>query len=254
MEKSLKTVFVTGGSTGIGAACVRKFVREGWQVAFMDINVDDGKKLAEELGVLFVEGNTRSRQDLDSAVAATCRRFGGLDCVVANAGIHRCNTMLDISEEELDLMIDTNIKGTVHTLRAAVPCLMERGGGSVVINASDQCYVGKPNSFGYGLTKGALGQITKSMAIDLGPKGIRVNAVCAGTIRTPLTEKLFQSFADLTHGGDAGAYWQSEAALYPLGRVGEAGEVAELMYFLASDAASFMTGGLYLVDGGLTAG
>ena len=139
-----------------------------------------------------------------------------LDSVVANAGIHRCNTMLDISEEELDLMIDTNIKGTVHTLRAAVPCLLERG-GSVVINASDQCYVGKPNSFGYGLTKGALGQITKSLAIDLGPKGVRVNAVCAGTIRTPLTEKLFQSFADITHGGDASAYWRTEAGLYPLG-------------------------------------
>ena len=92
------------------------------------------------------------------------------------------------------------------------------------------------------------------MAIDLGPKGIRVNAVCAGTIRTPLTETLFQRFADITHGGDTGAYWRSEAALYPLGRVGEAHEVAELMYFLASDAASFMTGGLYLVDGGLTAG
>ncbi len=253
-NNTLKTVFITGGSTGIGAACVRKFAKEGWQVAFMDINLDDGEKLAKELGVLFVEGNTRNRQDLDRAVDATCRRFGNLNCVVANAGIHRCNTMLDISEEELDLMIDTNIKGTVHTLRAAVPCLLAAGGGSVVINASDQCYVGKPNSFGYGLTKGALGQITKSMAIDLGPKGVRVNAVCAGTIRTPLTEKLFQSFADITHGGNARAYWQSEAALYPLGRVGEACEVAELMYFLASDAASFMTGGLYLVDGGFTAG
>ena len=253
MSEMKKTVFITGGSTGIGAACVRKFTREGWNVAFMDINEEDGVKLAQETGALFIEGSTRSREDLDRAVAAACGRFGGLDSVVANAGIHRCNTMLDISEEELDLMIDTNIKGTVHTLRAAVPCLLECG-GSVVINASDQCYVGKPNSFGYGLTKGALGQITKSLAIDLGPKGVRVNAVCAGTIRTPLTEKLFQSFADITHGGDASAYWRTEAGLYPLGRVGEAGEVAELMYFLASDAASFMTGGLYLVDGGLTAG
>ena len=253
MNEGRKTVFITGGSTGIGAACVRKFAREGWNVAFMDINAEEGTRLAQETGALFVEGNTRRREDLDRAVAAACGRFGGLNSVVANAGIHRCNTMLDISEEELDLMIDTNIKGTVHTLRAAVPRLSEHG-GSVVINASDQCYVGKPNSFGYGLTKGALGQITKSLAIDLGSKGIRVNAVCAGTIRTPLTEKLFQSFADITHGGDASAYWKSEAGLYPLGRVGEAYEVAELMYFLASDAASFMTGGLYLVDGGLTAG
>lgn len=91
------------------------------------------------------------------------------------------------------------------------------------------------------------------MAIDLGPKGIRVNAVCAATIKTPLVDKLFLSFADITHGGDISAYWKAEAAQYPLGRVGEASEVAELFAFLASDRASFMTGRLYLIDGGLIA-
>lgn len=91
------------------------------------------------------------------------------------------------------------------------------------------------------------------MAIDLGPEKVRVNAVCAGTIKTPLTEKLFQSFADITHNGDASAYCKSEAEFYPVGRVGMPEEVAELIYFLATDAASFITGGLYLVDGGLTA-
>ncbi len=249
-----KTVFITGGSTGIGAACVRKFNQEGWNTAFMDINTEDGQKLAKELDVLFIKGSTTNPADLENAVNETYKKYGDLDCVVANAGIHRCNTMLDISIDELDLMIDTNIKGTVYTLKAAVPYIIRKGKGSIVINASDQCYVGKPNSFGYGLTKGALGQITKSMAIDLGPKHIRVNAVCAGTIKTPLTEKLFKSFADITHGGNVESYWKAESELYPIGRVGEPYEVAELMYFLASDAASFITGGLYLADGGLTAG
>lgn len=249
-----KNVFITGGSTGIGAACVAKFKKEGWNVTFMDINTQDGEKLAKELDVLFIEGSTTNKKDVENAVIKAVEKYGELDCVVANAGIHRCNTMLDISFDELDLMIDTNIKGTVYTLKAAVPSIIKKGSGSIVINASDQCYVGKPNSFGYGLTKGALGQITKSMAIDLGPQKIRVNAVCAGTIKTPLTEKLFQSFANITHNGDASAYWQAESELYPLGRVGKPEEVAELMYFLATDAASFITGGLYLVDGGLTAG
>ena len=105
----------------------------------------------------------------------------------------------------------------------------------------------------YSATKGAVNSMTQTMAKELAPYGIRVNAVCAATIKTPLVDKLFQSFADITHGGDVSAYWEAEAAQYPLGRVGEASEVAELFAFLASDRASFMTGGLYLIDGGLVA-
>lgn len=254
MTELKKNVFITGGSTGIGAASVRKFTACGWNVTFMDINVEDAQILAKETGALFIEGNTRHRDDLQHAIDEAVAAYGELDCVVANAGIHRCNTMLSISDEELDLMIDTNIKGTVYTLQTAVPSILRKGGGSIVINASDQSYIGKANSFGYGLTKGALGQITKSLAIDLGPKKVRVNAVCAATIRTPLAINLFQKFADITHNGDASAYWQAESELYPLGRVGEPHEVAELIHFLASDAASFITGGLYLIDGGLVAG
>ena len=252
----MKTIFITGGATGIGAASVRKFVEEGWNVGFLDMNVAESSRLVEELDapdrVVFVEGDTRRRDDVRRAIDATVGKFGGLDSVFANAGIHRCNTLLDITDEELDLMIQTNIYGTVNTLREAVPHIIKSGGGSVVINASDQWFVGKAHSFAYGLTKGAVGQITRSLSIDLGKYGVRVNAVCAGTIHTPLVDNLFEKFSKVEN-KSVDEYWAEENALYARGKVGTPAEVAELVFFLASDRSSFCTGGHYLVDGGLVA-
>lgn len=251
-----KTVFITGGATGIGRASALKFLAEGWNVGFMDINTEAAKSLFEETDalerLLFTEGNTCRRSDIHAAVEATVKWFGGLDSVFANAGIHRRNTLLDISDDELDLMIQTNIYGTVNTLREAVPHIIDAGSGSVVINCSDQWFVGKPHSFGYGLTKGALGQITRSLSIDLGPKNVRVNAVCAGTIHTPLVDQLFEKFSKI-EGKPVEEFWSEENALFACGRVGRPEEVAELVYFLASDKSSFCTGGHYLIDGGLVA-
>ena len=253
----MKTIFITGGSTGIGAASLKKFAREGWNVGFMDINRQAAMQLMDEVNcpeqMVFTEGNTRTRSDIRKAVENTVNKFGSLNSVFANAGIHRSNTILDISDEELDLMIQTNIYGTVNTLREAIPHIIDAGGGSIVINASDQWFVGKAHSFAYGLTKGALGQITRSLAIDLGPKNIRVNAVCAGTIHTPLVDNLFVKFAEENH-CSVDDYWRQENALYMRGSVGKPEEVAEVVYFLASDASSFCTGSHYLVDGGLVAG
>ncbi|MDE6581855.1 MAG: SDR family oxidoreductase [Duncaniella sp.] len=252
-----KVIFITGGSTGIGAASVRLFAERGWNVSFMDIDSEEAARLVASTGhdgqILFTQGNTRSRSDIDAAVDATIARWGRLDSVFANAGIHRRNTLLDITDEELDLMIDTNIRGTVNTLRAAVPRIIASGGGTVVINVSDQWYVGKPHSFGYGLTKGALGQITRSLALDLGPQGVRVNAVCAGTVRTPLVDNLFKKY-EAEGRGTAREFWEEENSLYMRGRVGEPDEIARLVYFLASDESSFCTGGHFLADGGLVAG
>ena len=250
------TIFITGGSTGIGAAAVRKFIEEGWNVGFMDINTDAATKLIEEIDrpdqMLFTVGNTTRREEIHEAVRRTVEKFGRLDSVFANAGIHRSNTLLDISDEELDLMIQTNIYGTVNTLREAVPEIIKAGKGSVVINCSDQWFVGKAHSFAYGLTKGALGQITRSLSIDLGPMNIRVNAICAGTIRTPLVDGVFDRISK-KEGKPVEDYWVEENALFARGRVGEPAEVAELVYFLASDKSSFCTGGHYLIDGGLVA-
>ena len=197
-------------------------------------------------------GNTRSRDDIRRAVEATVERFGALNSVFANAGIHRRDTLLDVSDEELHLVIDTNIYGTIDTLREAVPQLIKAGGGSVVINCSDQWFVGKAHTFAYGLTKGALGQMTRSLAIDLGPKNIRVNAICPGTIHTPLVDRLFEKFSAID-GKSIEQYWEEENALFARGEAGKPEEVANLVYFLASDQSSFCTGGHYLIDGGLVA-
>ena len=251
MEK--KSIFITGGSTGIGAACVRRFVSEGWNVAFADINDEAGKALAAQTGALFIHADTRSHDEVQTAVDAAVDAFGGLTSVFCNAGIHRRNTMLDTPEEEFDLVIKTNLYGTFHTLKAAVPAILASGGGTVVINASDQSTVGKRASFAYGMTKGALGQIAKSLSLDLLPKGIRVNAVCPGTVHTPLVDRLFNEVSERT-GESVDSMWQAENADYARGRAGDPDEVAELVHFLASDRSSFCSGGLYLIDGGLSAG
>lgn len=247
------TIFITGGSTGIGAACVRRFVSEGWNVAFADINDEAGAALAAETGALFVHADTRSQDEVQTAVDAAVDAFGGLTSVFCNAGIHRRNTMLDTPEEEFDLVVKTNLYGTFHTLKAAVPAILASGGGTVVINASDQSMTGKRASFAYGMTKGALGQIVKSLTLDLLPKGVRVNAVCPGTIHTPLVDRLFNEVSERT-GESMESLWRAENADYARGRAGDPDEVAELVHFLASDRSSFCSGGLYLIDGGLSAG
>ncbi len=253
----MKTIFITGGSTGIGAACVKRFIAEGWQVCFMDNDTENAALLTESLNcperLLFCPGSVTVKEDIRHAATEAVKRLGGIDSVFANAGIHRRNTILDITDEELDDLINTNIYGTVNTLRVTVPLLMERGGGTVVINASDQWFVGKAHSFGYGLTKGALGQITRSLAVDLGPHNIRVNAVCPGTIHTPLVDRLFEKFSAIED-RSVEDFWAEENALFARGSAGRPEEVAAMVFFLASDEAGFCTGGHYLIDGGLVAG
>ena len=246
----MKTILITGAATGIGAAAVHRFLAAGWNVAMLDIN--DEAKALEGPHATFFHADTRDASEVKRAVDRAVERFGAIDSIFANAGIHRRNSMLDTTDEEFDLVVKTNIYGTYNTLRAAVPAVIAAGGGSVVICASDQAFVGKANSFAYGLTKGALGQMTKSLAIDLAPKNIRVNAVCPGTVRPPLVQRLFDKI-EASGGPTSDELWQMENDDFLLRRVASPEEVAEAVYFLAGDASSFCTGSLLPVDGGLTA-
>ena len=240
------TVFITGGSSGIGAAAVKKFLEEGWNVLFTDIH--EPKDV--ENGARFVKADSSKKREMEYAAQVAVKEFGGINALFCNSGIHRRNTVLDISQEELDLVIQTNIYGTVYTLQAVLPHMVCKKKGTVLLNSSDQFFVGKAHSFVYGMTKGAIGQIARSLAIDLGQYGIRVNAICPGTIHTPLVDNLFNAFSEKDN-KSIEQYWQEENALFARKEAGRPEEVAEMVFFLLSDKSSFCTGGHYLIDGGL---
>lgn len=258
-----QTVFITGGSTGIGAAAVELFLKSDCNVAFFDCNIEAANSLVDRLvkeditvgdRLMFFNGDVRNNDIITDAVNSTVKRWRFLNILIVNAGIHRHNTILDVTDRDIDDVIGVNLLGAVYTLRAASRYIIDAPGNrAIVITASDQALVGKPNAFTYGLTKGALGQMTKSLAIDLAKYGVRVNAVCPATIVTPMVENIFERIAD---NGDITVeqLWMDEAKEHPLGKCGTPLQVAELIKFLAMEnTGGFCTGALYPIDGGLTA-
>lgn len=236
-----RVCIVTGGAQGIGEACARRFAREGAQVVIADMADTPGEALAAELGALYIHCDVGDKAQVDAVVARTVQAHGRIDVLVNNAGIFRAADFLDITEADFDAVLRVNIKGSFLMGQAAARVMAQAGGGNIVNMSSVNGVLAIPTIASYNVSKGGINQLTRVMALALADKGIRVNAVAPGTIATELAAK-----AVLTS-DEAKAKIMSRT---PMKRLGEPSEIADVVAWLVSDAASYVTGEIVTVDGG----
>jgi meso-butanediol dehydrogenase / (S,S)-butanediol dehydrogenase / diacetyl reductase len=245
------------GTTGIGRATALRFARAGAGVMALGIDEKGNAALtdvaaAERLPIVVRRTDVSVASDVAAAVGEVVDRFGGLDIIVNSAAIHPYGDAVTTTPEVFARAMAVNV-GSIHlTAHFGVPEMRKRGRGAIVSIASVQGHASQPNVAAYVATKGAIHALTRAMAMDFAKDNIRVNSVSPGSVRTPILE-----LAARTAGGpdvDVEATFRRYGAAHPLGRIGEPEEVAELVAFLASDKAAFITGSDYRIDGGLTAG
>jgi len=234
---------VTGGSSGIGLSIVEKFIAQGYRVFNLDLTPSGQGE--------FRQCNITQVQEVNRIIGEIAQEHA-IDVLVSNAGIHYSATIEDTPEEDLDKVFNINVKGAYAAIRAVLPNMKANKQGAIIIISSDQALVAKHNSFAYNLSKAALASIAKTTALDYAGYNIRANAVCPGTIETPLYHKAIDNYCQRS-GADEKQVHEEEAGMQPLGRLGQPEEVAELVLFLASDKARFITGSLQVIDGGYTA-
>ncbi len=238
-----KTCIVTGGSSGIGLSIVQLFLANNYQVFNLDITPSDNG-IFKACDITNVDAVGQIINEISAQHT--------IDVLVSNAGIHFSGTIENTSEAEFDRVFNINVKGAYAAVKAVLPSMKANNAGSIIIMASDQALIAKHNSFAYNMSKAALASIAKTTALDYASYNIRSNAVCPGTIETPLYHQAIDKYCERS-GDDKAQIHQEESDLQPLGRLGQPEEVAELVLFLASEKSKFITGSLQVIDGGYTA-
>lgn len=236
-----RVCIVTGAAQGIGEACIRRFAREGAKLVIADIDDARGAALASELGGLYVHCDVGDKAQVDALVAQAMAAHGRIDVLVNNAGIFKAADFLEVTEADFDAVLRVNLKGSFLVGQAVAREMARAGKGSIVNMSSVNAVLTIPTISSYNVSKGGINQLTRVMALALADQSVRVNAVAPGTIATELATK-----AVLTS-DEARARILSRT---PMKRLGEPSEIADAVAYLASDAASYITGEIVVVDGG----
>lgn len=236
-----RVCIVTGAAQGIGEACARRFAREGAKVVLADVDDGKGQALAQELGGLYVHCDVGDKAQVDTLVAKAILTHGRIDVLVNNAGIFKAADFLDITESDFDAVLRVNVKGAFLVGQAVAREMAKAGGGAIVNMSSVNAVLAIPNIASYNVSKGGINQLTRVMALALVDKGIRVNAVAPGTIATELAAKAVLTSEEAK---------KKIMMRTPMKRLGEPSEVADVVAYLASNAASYVTGEIVVVDGG----
>ena len=248
-----KVCVITGAAGGQGRVCVERFSQEGAKILASDIAADAGEALAESCAnrgdFHYVAGDVTKESTLQKIVDDAVAKFGRIDVLFNNHGAMVGSPFLEHSMEELDLVLNVNVRATFRLTQLVAQRMADQGdGGSIINNSSTGGIIGFPDMSGYGMSKAGVAQLARSLANDLKEHKIRVNAICPGAIDTPMPHKYLEKFADKKM-----EIWRAMEEAHLVGRLGEPEEVINLVLFLASDESTFMNGAVIPIDGGYTA-
>lgn len=247
-----KVALITGGTSGIGLSTASLLLQSGARVALIGRQQEKGQSVVEGFAqygdkICFIQGDISKTSDCQKVIEEAVQTFGRLDIVINSAGIYMEKAISEVTEEDFDQMMNSNIKGTYFICKYALPHLRQAGGGAIVNISSDAGLNGNSLCTTYCASKGAVTIFTKALALESIHDGIRANCVCPGDVDTPMVEK---QLVDVVNKEE---YLRDMASIYPIGRIAKPEEIAKVICFLASEGASFVNGAVWTVDGGLTA-